>query len=75
LIEHGHAICAGHDKIKQNESDLTALRGIDDLERLLARGSCPCAETQAANAFFENAALSRIVINDQYALCHEAASY
>jgi hypothetical protein len=74
-IENRHAVNAGHDEIKQNEGDLLAILGFENLESLLTRTARLCLEAETLDRFFENTPLGWIVIDDQDTLGHGARNF
>ena len=64
LLEHGHAVDAGHDEIEQHEGDVGALGTFEHLEGLLAGVRGLGFKAEALDGLFENAALGRIVVDD-----------
>ncbi len=64
LVEHVHAVDAGHDKVEQHEGDIAALGSFEDLQGLLAEPGGLGIEAEALDGFFEDAALGGIVIDD-----------
>jgi hypothetical protein len=61
---------AGHHQIEQHEGDGAALWRIEDVHGLLAAVYTPGVKAELADGFFEDAALSRIVVDNQHELGH-----
>jgi hypothetical protein len=70
MLEHGHAADAGHHEIEQHERDGVSLGAFEQLDRLLTGVGGARFETEPFDGLFENAALGRIVIDDENTLDH-----
>ena len=70
-LEHGHAVGAGHDEIEQDDGDGRAFRAFEDLEGVFSALGGADVVAQPLDHLFKDAALGRIVIDDEDALGHE----
>ena len=72
--QHLHAVEAGHDEVEQDQGDGGAIGPLEDLQGLLAALGGPGLVAETLDGFFENAALGRIVVDDQDELGHVAGT-
>ena len=70
--ENGYAVGARHDEVEQDKADLPRVVGLERFERLIAAIRRGDAVAEPLDGLFENTTLSRVVIDDQYALRHDA---
>ncbi len=71
-LEHRHAVDAGHDEIEEDERDRAAIGPFEHFESLLSGVRGFGFEAEALDGLFEDAALGRIIVNDENTLCHVA---
>ena len=69
-VENRHAVHAGHYEVEQDQADEAVVRAFQELQRLLAGTTGLGLEAEPFDRFFEDAALGRIVIDDQNTLGH-----
>jgi hypothetical protein len=71
LSEHGQPVHVRHYEIEKDKRELIAARPIQEIERGLSAGSSYNRHPGACDRRFQQSALYRIVVHNEYGLGHQ----